>query len=226
MDREAFLDRVASRLGRARARTAPARDAIGVPEFHAREAPVADLSAQFESELTNIGGRVRRARDVAHASQVLRSELDEWKPSSIVTWARSEFAGWNLGWLWDEAGARAYGDRGLDSEDELRRTVFGADVGVTTCEFAVAATGSVVVSAAPTRPRAVSLVATMHVALVRRSQIVPRMGMALGGYAGRPDLPSAIHFITGPSRTSDIENDLTIGVHGPAALLAIVVEEA
>jgi L-lactate dehydrogenase complex protein LldG len=226
MDREAFLDRIAGRLGRARVRAAPARAAIGVPEFHAREAPPDDLVAAFESELTAVGGRVRPARDLAHASEVLSAELDEWKPSSIVTWGRSEFSGWNLDWLWNERGARAFGDRGLSTDEELRAALFAADVGVTTCEFAIAATGSLVVTAAPTRPRAVSLVATMHVALVRASQIVPRMGIALAEYARRAAMPSALHFITGPSRTSDIENDLTIGVHGPAALLAVVVEGA
>jgi L-lactate dehydrogenase complex protein LldG len=226
MDRQAFLDRIAGRLGRTLPRQAPPRSEIGVPDFHAHAEPPADLVAQFETELTNIGGRVKRADTVAHASEVLRQELAEWKPAAIVTWARSEFASWNMGWLWDEMRARAYGDIGFASEEEFREAVFAADVGVTTVEFAVSATGSLAISAAPTRPRAVSLAPTMHVALVRKSQIVPRMGLALDGFSRKPSMPSAIHFISGPSRTSDIENDLSIGVHGPAALLAIVVEAA
>jgi L-lactate dehydrogenase complex protein LldG len=225
VDREAFFDRIAGRLGRARVRAAPVRDVVGVPDFHAREAQRSDLVSQFEEELTAIGGRVRRARDAAHASEALRAELDEWKPRAIVTWARSEFADWGISWLWNEREARAFGDPGLADEAALRAAVFGADIGVTTVEAAVAATGSLVLSAAPTRPRSVSLVPTVHVALVKRSQIVPRMGVALATRDPR-QMPSAVHFVSGPSRTSDIENDLTIGVHGPAALVAIVVEGA
>jgi L-lactate dehydrogenase complex protein LldG len=226
MDREAFFDQIALRLGRARVRAAPPRAVSGVPDFHARAEPPADLMAQFEAELTNIGGRVKRAADIAHASEVLREELVEWKPSSIVTWARAEFAAWNVDWLWKESGACAIGDRGFSSEEEFRTAIFAADMGITTVEFAVAATGSLAISAAPTRPRAISLVPTVHLALVKRSQIVARMGSVLGEHARRGAMPSAIHFISGPSRTSDIENDLTIGVHGPAALVAVVVEGA
>jgi len=226
MDRDAFFAQIAERLGRPRIEQAPPRVEVGVPEFHLRDESAPDLLAQFETELTGIGGKVRRARDIAHASEVLRAELEEWKPASIVTWGRSEFEGWNLAWLWEERGALAFGDRQLVGETELRRAMFAADMGITTVEFAVAATGSLAVSAAPTRPRGISLVPTVHVALVRRSQIVRRMGIALAEYGQRSRMPSGIHFISGPSRTSDIENDLTIGVHGPAALVAIVVEAA
>jgi L-lactate dehydrogenase complex protein LldG len=226
MDRDAFLDRIAARLGRPRLRTAPVRSEVGVPEFHTREEADVDWTAKFEVELTNIGGRALRASDWGRASELLRAEIAYWGPASIITWSRAEFAGWDLGWLWDSAGARAVGDPGLTSDAEVKSALFEADMGITTVQSAVAATGTVVLTAAATRPRAVSLVPTVHIALVRRSQIVPRMGIALAPYAVAPELPSAIHFVSGPSRTSDIENDLTIGVHGPAALVAIVVEAA
>jgi L-lactate dehydrogenase complex protein LldG len=41
--------------------------------------------------------------------------------------------------------------------------------------------------------------------------------------SGRESLPAGIHFISGPSRSSDIENDLTIGVHGPGVVYALLV---
>ncbi|WP_179292148.1 LUD domain-containing protein, partial [Paenibacillus campinasensis] len=42
--------------------------------------------------------------------------------------------------------------------------------------------------------------------------------------AGREQLPAGVHFISGPSRSADIENDLTIGVHGPGIVYAILVD--
>src|SRR5262249_47816330 len=127
--------------------------------------------------------------------------------------------------LWSELGCTAWDpeSRSAESAALFRRAALEADVGVTTVDFAIANTGSLVVSADRARPRGVSLLPTMHLALVRSSQLVARMGAVFASYTSRPGgPPSAVHFITGPSRTSDIENDLTIGVHGPAAVSAIL----
>lgn len=228
MDREAFLNRIAARLGRPRLRHAPERALVGVPEFH-REQPFGadhppDLPERFAFELTRVGGEVLFARDLHGLHARLRGVLERWQAERVIGWARAELAGFDLDWLWELPEARAFGDPGLASEAELRRALLGADVGVTGVDFAVANSGTLVLSAAPGRPRGVSLLPTLHVALVRQSQLVPRMGEALSGYdASKAGLPSAVHFITGPSRTSDIENDLTIGVHGPASVIALML---
>ncbi len=236
MDREAFLNRIAGRLGRQRRHEAPERRERGVPEFY-REAPLGsaqglDLCERFKLELENVGGEALLVDSLPEAHAALRVVLARWHAQRIVTWARPELAEWQLDWLWraarsptgENARARAYLDPGLEDEQALRTALLSADVGITAVDFAVANTGTLVVSAAPGRPRSVSLLPTLHLALVKQTELVARLGEALAAYAalGRDGIPSALHCITGPSRTSDIENDLTIGVHGPAAVTAIV----
>jgi L-lactate utilization protein LutC len=155
----------------------------------------------------------------------LRDEIAQFRAKRVITSARSEFSHFDFAWLWQEAGALAVLDPFLCTEAEQRSALMTAEIGVTTVDCAIADTGSLVVSAAKTRPRSLSLLPTVHIALLFASQIRPSLGAAFEALAGAPGLPSAAHVITGPSRTSDIENDLTIGVHGPSAVTAIIVED-
>jgi L-lactate dehydrogenase complex protein LldG len=99
------------------------------------------------------------------------------------------------------------------------------DAGITACEAAVAQTGSILVSSATCGGRALSILPPVHVVVVSLDQIVATLGDALdlvrSRYAGR--LPSMLSFITGPSRTGDIERILVLGAHGPKELLVILV---
>src|SRR5439155_12443073 len=108
----------------------------------------------------------------------------------------------------------------------FRERALRADMGITTVDRAIVNTGTLALSASSARPRAVSLLPTVHLALVREDQLVDRLGTALDGYLAHEVMPSAVHFVTGPSRTSDIENDLSIGVHGPAAVSVILWRNA
>jgi L-lactate dehydrogenase complex protein LldG len=227
MDREAFLNRIASRLGRPRVHQAPARAERGVPDFH-REQPLpgeTDLVARFCAELAAVGGEAHVVRSQAELADAVRKVVRELGARALVSWARSEFAGFSLDFVWAELGARAWLEPGFSDELALKRALLDAQIGLTAVDFAIAGSGTLALSAAPGRPRAVSLLPTVHLALVRSSQLVARLGEALEAYRARGELPSAVHFITGPSRTSDIENDLTIGVHGPAALSVILIDE-
>lgn len=225
MNREVFLNRIAERLGRARRTQPPARAATGVQGLPERAPLAPSLAVHFARELEAVGGRVVFADSSDHAQELLHAELMALPRARAITWGRNELVSWKLDRIYAELGARAVGDPGLQNAAEVQAALLQADVGITTAEAAVASTGSLVVSAAPSRPRAVSLLPSLHVALLREEQIVARLGDALGPLAARPllALPSAVHFITGPSRTSDIENDLTIGVHGPANVLVILL---
>jgi len=228
MDRDAFLDQIAARLGRARQQRPPPLSVIGVPDFY-RKSRVAEarpaLLQAFERELTAVGGGVRLVRSVAEASAALHAELLHFQATRVVSSARSEFSRFDFAWLWHERGARAVLDDGMRTEAEQRTALASAQASVTAVDCAIANTGSLVVTAAPSRPRSLSLLPGVHIAVLFASQIVSHLGAAFETVAALGSLPSAAHVITGPSRTSDIENDLTIGVHGPAAVTAIVVTE-
>jgi L-lactate dehydrogenase complex protein LldG len=229
MEREAFLRRISERLGRPRPARPSSREPLRLPEPLgvsplASRPPPADPVLRFKVELEAVGGEVRVAESLCAAHEALRAALASWAAGRVVTWARAEFEAWSVGWLWDELGARAWLEPPLDSEAALRRALLECQIGVTTVDRAIVGTGTLVLTSAPGRPRAVSLLPTVHVALVRESELVADMGQVLSAL-GAAEPPSAVHFVTGPSRTSDIENDLTIGVHGPAAVSVVLFRD-
>jgi L-lactate dehydrogenase complex protein LldG len=97
-----------------------------------------------------------------------------------------------------------------------------AGVAVTGCVLAVAATGTVVLAAAPGTPRAASLVPPAHVCLVQADTIVATLADAMTRLGG-VELPSALIWVGGPSRTADLEMRPTIGVHGPRSVDVVVI---
>lgn len=97
-----------------------------------------------------------------------------------------------------------------------------AGVGVTGCDAAVAETASLVMFSAPGRSRAVSLLPPFHVAIVERARLLPSMAEVFEIYRDRLNDSPACTFITGPSRTADIELTLTLGIHGPGRVAVIV----
>jgi L-lactate dehydrogenase complex protein LldG len=97
-----------------------------------------------------------------------------------------------------------------------------AEVGVTGCQGAIAETGSLALISAPGCSRAASLLPPLHVALVDPASLYFSMGDFFAARAADIASASNLTFVTGPSRTADIELSLTIGVHGPARVVVIV----
>jgi L-lactate utilization protein LutC len=103
--------------------------------------------------------------------------------------------------------------------------LFNCDGGITSAQWAIAETGTLVLEAKSERHRLVSLVPAMHIAILAASRILGTMSEALATVSTAGELSRTVTFITGPSRTSDIELTLAIGVHGPARLHVIVIED-
>lgn len=109
-------------------------------------------------------------------------------------------------------------DRDYDV-NELER----CDVGITECEALVAQTGSVLVTNRSSGGRALSVLPPHHVVLARRDQLLRDLPSAFQFLKQKyqDNYPSMISFITGPSRTGDIERILVLGAHGPKKLTVL-----
>lgn len=102
----------------------------------------------------------------------------------------------------------------------------GCDASVTGCEYLVARTGSIVMSAVQQSGRTASVYAPIHICIAYTNQLVYDIKDALkllkDRYAG--NIPSLITFASGPSRTADIEKTLVTGVHGPKEVYLFLVD--
>ncbi|HEX2505137.1 MAG TPA: LUD domain-containing protein [Gaiellaceae bacterium] len=87
--------------------------------------------------------------------------------------------------------------------------------------FGLAETGSVVLAASPEEPRARSLLPAVHVSVLREDRILPGLAELFAAVGG--DLPSSLAIVTGPSRSADIEQTLTVGVHGPGEVHVVLL---
>jgi L-lactate dehydrogenase complex protein LldG len=99
------------------------------------------------------------------------------------------------------------------------------DAALTECEALVAQTGSVLVSAPGSGGRALSVLPPHHVVLARRNQMEPDLTAALQRVRKKfgDKFPSFLSFISGPSRTGDIERILVLGAHGPKKLTILLL---
>ncbi len=102
--------------------------------------------------------------------------------------------------------------------------LFGFDVGISTAQVAIAETGTLMLESESERHRLVSLVPPVHIAIVDAGNICLTLGEALSVAARDGEVSPTVTFITGPSRTADIELTLAIGVHGPQELYVIINE--
>jgi len=117
------------------------------------------------------------------------------------------------------------------SVDELtpescRESFFAAYLGISGVDYLVAETGTVVLHSAPEQPRSLSLLPPVHIAIAERKQLVPDLFdlFPSSNMEQSPTLPSCITFITGPSKTGDIELRLVTGVHGPGEIHVILID--
>ena len=112
------------------------------------------------------------------------------------------------------------------SPGEQRKTMLAAEIGITSATYAIAETGSLVMASGAGTERSASLLPPVHLAIVEKSQILPDLFDLFTQLAteGLNNLASNVTLITGPSKTGDIELQLTTGVHGPGKWEVVIGE--
>lgn len=234
--RDSFLARVrqAAEVGRAyRVHLKPVPENIGY--VGVKE----DLVERFAAEVDAVGGQSYIVPDLAGAKVTLHRLLEEAGATSALAWEHELLDRLGLAELLAAPGVKLHTNRSLAAlpPEEQRRTMLACDIGITSCDCAIAETGTLVVTSRPGQERVASLLPPFYVSIVERRQIVPDLIDAFGmlGFeasGGRKptessgihaNLPSNVTFITGPSKTGDIELQLTTGVHGPGKWRVIVI---
>ncbi len=119
------------------------------------------------------------------------------------------------------------GLRIIKSQD--KKQIERADIGISEVDYAIADSGTLVLFSNPNKPRLVSLITPIHVAILDLKKIVRNifdlfqiLSYTSGDESHSKGRVSCITFVTGPSRTADIELNLTLGVHGPKELHILI----
>jgi L-lactate dehydrogenase complex protein LldG len=120
------------------------------------------------------------------------------------------------------AQARSYAQPIEQWKAELFDTV---DAGFTVARSGLAATGTLVVAPDANAPRTVSLVPPLHVALIHANTLHADLHAAVAAERWRDGMPTNLVMISGPSKTSDIQQTTAYGAHGPRALWVVVVTD-
>lgn len=111
-------------------------------------------------------------------------------------------------------------------DNDIRRYSANLDISLTCCDYGIAETGTIVLNCPSEDLRLATMVCDYHVCILGKSQIVANAGVIDSEmtefFGGGSDYTA---FITGPSRTADIERVLTIGVHGPLELHVLLLED-
>jgi L-lactate dehydrogenase complex protein LldG len=110
-----------------------------------------------------------------------------------------------------------------DERRALRERLARCDLAVVEADYAIAATGTLVVVASPNRPASLTLLPPANVLVIDAGRVLPDMASVIEGLGRGTIMEHRVAFITGPSRTADIEKMIVLGVHGPKDLYAAVV---
>lgn len=209
--RSDMLARIREALGRKEG----ARVAAPIGDYLARRPrgpvppPEGDLVRRFRQRVVSLSSDVADAAGGKEVPPTVARYLAErGLPPKAVCWPSLAGLGWQESSLAVEARPA--------SGDDL--------VGITGAFCAIAETGTLMMLSGPQTPASVSLLPETHVAVLPEDRIVPSMEDAWDLLRAEWEgPPRAVNFISGPSRTADIEQTVTLGAHGPYRVLIVLL---
>lgn len=185
--------------------------------------PVESLLAEWRA----VGGQGDRVTGCDSARSYLADFVRRYAVQSVLRWKHPLLERLGIDEILAETGATVTGWEQLEAEPaEIRwPRAFSPQLGITSVDWAIAETGSLVLCSRPGQGRVVSLLPPRYLAIVEPAQIVPDLfDLYERLELEKESLPSNVVLVTGPSKTGDIELKLTTGVHGPGEVHLLVVE--
>ncbi|UJF36347.1 LutC/YkgG family protein [Paenibacillus hexagrammi] len=220
---EAFMNGIAKKLKRPRVLEKPERPFRGAPDFwNEFEWGLEERIQKFTTNFQSAGGHVSRLSSLEVVKQFITAKAEEMSAKYVIRQDQPELEQLGLEAALPHSTVSVWNS---DHDEHWKARAAEADFGVVMADYAAAYTGSITVLSAENKGRSVSLLPTVLFAIIPLEKLHTRLGEILVNFdqAGRAHLPAGIHFISGPSRSADIENDLTIGVHGPGIVYALLV---
>ena len=191
------------------------------------EAKADELMSQLEAPAAQAGWQVTRAGSIQEAAEYIEKLARRMEARSILRTKHEVLDELDLEQRLSNTGIRV-GIMAIDAGDaesehdnqrrSLRQRAIEADIGVTGVDFAIVETGTCVLLSRKGISRLVSLLPPVHIAIVRRGQVLPSLDELFtlrrqAHLAG--DKAGYFNLISGPSRSADIESTIVTGVHGP-----------
>jgi L-lactate dehydrogenase complex protein LldG len=208
MSRDHILHRIRTALGRG------AGQAVADPPPVRIRIPDVDMETRIASLLERVEELAGRAHRTADARAFVAAAIE----GKTVVASNAPFLA-ECGIL-SLPGVRS----GITDRDELRELCASADIGITSADYALADTGTLVMISSAREARMISLLPPAHVAVVPRGRILTGLDELFSILPNPAGETSSMVLITGPSRTADIEQILIRGVHGPGQITVVIVE--
>ena len=223
MKRAHFLQKVSSAIGN---RTLPDQNETSTRQNTPATADLQTLINKFIEEANAVKAETHLASDDEVALETVIQLLNNQTNNKYMSWDDSCLPIKNLEKRLDSANYLRY--QSTVPRDTMERTrthikLAEVSVGITGCNAALADTGSIVLESKPGQGRLSSLLPAIHIALLTTDQIYPTMESYIKAQPETGNRSSNLIIVTGPSRTADITQTLTLGVHGPGTLHIIIV---
>lgn len=177
-----------------------------------------NLFNEFKEKAEILSAEVHRAANIREAKTLVQDiikkldiEMAVYAPSELVDAI-------DIKYLAKETGIRM-------EKDDLRVNAATAGLGISQLDFAIAEIGTLVGNSTSLEARLVSILPPIHMVLIKTANMLPNLQAAIELYSQNlGELPKYLTFVSGPSRTADIERVLTIGVHGPGRLIIVFID--
>lgn len=223
-----FLANIASRLNRERRSGVKPPQWNSEPFHHLYQGKTQEeLISHFIASLQLLNTEVDRIHR-EELAETLGRVLNKFSVQSALFWDDDWLLELGITDVFDSLGILHKNAGHLVNEQELRSFAAHVDIGITSATMGLAETGTLVLFNGEGRGRVVSLLPPVYLCILPESRIVPRLTQAMHLIHNKvaEGLPACINFITGPSRTADIEMDLALGVHGPGKVHVIFLKES